>query len=284
MPGPGFGARGYLRASASGRCTPASSCERSSCHCALTSARCSRSGASSCGQHHHAVLRALAFAHDDGALLELEVLDAQAQRLEQPHARAVEQLPDQSPAGPWRGCACRAASSGHLVGRQHHRQPAVLARAADLAHPGQLKAQHLLVQEQQGRQGLLVGGRRHLPLGRQPGQEGFDLGPRQLGRMAQAVVADEGAHPVHIGLFGAQAVVTVADLMAQLVEQARRAGLHQRQARLIERRRQTRHAQPPIRCQSAGRHRRLPVYTVFAYSISREPAWQASLTGAERTP
>ena len=38
--------------------------------------------------------------------------------------------------------------------------------------------------------------------------------------MTQPVKAHEGTHPVHVGLFGAQAVVAVADVVAQLVEQA----------------------------------------------------------------
>jgi hypothetical protein len=114
-------------------------------------------------QHHHAVLGALAFAHDDGAALELDVLDAQAQALEQAHAGAVEQPAEQGQhvallrlRASWREQA--ATSSGD----KHHRQAALGARAADLAHPGQIEPQHLLVQEQQGRQGLLVRGRRHL--------------------------------------------------------------------------------------------------------------------------
>ncbi len=40
-------------------------------------------------QHHHAVLGALAFAHDDGAV-EVDVLGAQAQRFQQAHAGAVQ--------------------------------------------------------------------------------------------------------------------------------------------------------------------------------------------------
>ena len=43
-----------------------------------------------------------------------------------------------------------------------------------------------------------------------------------LGRVTQPVKPDEGAAPVHIGLFGAQAVMQGADALPQLIEQPRR--------------------------------------------------------------
>ncbi len=46
-------------------------------------------------QHHHPVFAALAIAHDNHAAIELHILDAQAQTLEQAHARAVEQARQQ---------------------------------------------------------------------------------------------------------------------------------------------------------------------------------------------
>lgn len=47
-------------------------------------------------QHRHPVLAALAVAHDDLAALELDVLRAQAQPVEQTHAAAVQQARDQA--------------------------------------------------------------------------------------------------------------------------------------------------------------------------------------------
>ena len=176
------------------------------------------------GQHHDAVLAALAFAHDDRAAVEVDVLHAQAQRLGQAHAGAVEQAAEERRGRhPIPGHADQRIQHAHdLVLRQHDGQARLPLRTADLVHPGQSLAQHLLVEEQQRRQRLLVRRRRDTALGGQPAQKGLDLRTRQLGRMTQAVKTDEGTHPMHIGLFGAQAVVHVADLGAQEVEEARR--------------------------------------------------------------
>jgi hypothetical protein len=82
----------------------------------------------------------------------------------------------------------------------------------------------LLVQEQQRRQGLVVRGRRHLSLGGKPGEKRLDLGTRHVGWVAQAVIADVGTHPMHVGVFGAAAVVEVARLLAQQIQQPRAGG------------------------------------------------------------
>ena len=107
----------------------------------------------------------------------------------------------------------------HFSRRQHHRQTRRPVRPTDGLHPRQVLPEHLLVQEQQRRQGLSVRGHRHMPLGRQPGKKGLDLGLAHLARVAQAMEAHEGTHPVNVGLLGAQAVVKVANPFAHLVEQ-----------------------------------------------------------------
>ena len=61
---------------------------------------------------------------------------------------------------------------------------------------------------------------RHLAFSHQPNEKGLDFGLSQLGRVPQVVKADEGAHPVHISVFSAQAVVQQTNLLAQLVEEA----------------------------------------------------------------
>ena len=174
-------------------------------------------------QHHDTVFAALAFAHDDGAAVEIDVLDTQAQTFQQPHPGAIEQAADD---------AMRVAAEPslvvepvqqqpHLLQREHGRQAPVLARPADFGHPGQLLAEDLLIQEQQRRQGLPVGACRHLPVRHQPTQKGLDFRLRQLGRVAEIVEPNERPHPVDIRLFRAQAVVQQADLLAELIEQAK---------------------------------------------------------------
>ena len=171
-------------------------------------------------QHHHPVLAALALAHDDRAALEIDVLDPQTYAFHQPHAGAIQQLREQ--AMPGRNAPHQAAD---LFLSQHHRQPRLVLRAAQLPHPRQVEPKHLLVEKQQRRQRLLVRGRRHAALGSEPGQERLELRLCQLRRMTQAVEPDESTRPMDVRLLGANAVVHVPDLLAKGVEQALRRKL-----------------------------------------------------------
>ena len=150
------------------------------------------------GQHHRAVLAALAAAHDERAAFEIDILDAQLQRLGDAQPGAVEQLREQALLA-----LQQRQDARHFVGRQHHRQTRLALRAADGFHPRQVLREHLLVQEQQRRQRLPVRGDGHAALDRQPGQEGLDLGPAHVARMAHAVEAHERPHPMDVGLLGA---------------------------------------------------------------------------------
>ncbi|CQN42792.1 Uncharacterised protein [Salmonella enterica subsp. enterica serovar Typhimurium str. DT104] len=70
------------------------------------------------------------------------------------------------------------------------------------ALPGQIRAQHLAVEEQQGRQCLTMRGDRNLALVRQPGQKCLDFAAAQGCRVTHTVETDEGTNPVDISLFG----------------------------------------------------------------------------------
>ncbi len=67
---------------------------------------------------------------------------------------------------------------------------------------GQIRAQHLAVEEQQGRQCLTMRGDRNLALVRQPGQKCLDFAAAQGCRVTHTVETDEGTNPVDISLFG----------------------------------------------------------------------------------
>ena len=62
-----------------------------------------------------------------------------------------------------------------------------------------------------------MGGRRHLALSSQPGQEGLNLVTAQINRVTQAVEANKGPHPMDVGLLRTYAVVKTAHLVANLV-------------------------------------------------------------------
>lgn len=66
----------------------------------------------------------------------------------------------------------------------------------------EIRAQHLAVEEQQGRQCLTMRGDRNLALVRQPGQKCLDFAAAQGCRVTHTVETDEGTNPVDISLFG----------------------------------------------------------------------------------
>lgn len=130
------------------------------------------------GQHHHAVLAALAFAHGNGALGKVQVFHAQPQALGDPQAGAVQK------PGQQRVLALQVVEyGGNLVGRQHPWQAPFGDGPADLGHPGQRQLQHLAVEEQQGRQCLPVRGGGDVALRCQVDQKGLDLILAHVGRM-----------------------------------------------------------------------------------------------------
>ena len=165
-------------------------------------------------QHQNAVFAALALAHDHRAVGEIDIFHAQLQPFGNAHARAVEQLGQEQV----RSLQC-FEDARQLFLRQHHRQAPLHAWPAHIAQPGQVDLQHLGIEKNQRRQRLSVRGRGHRAFGRQPAEKAFDLGPAHLRRVTYAVEAHEGAYPVHIGLFGAAAVVQQANALAHLIEQ-----------------------------------------------------------------
>ena len=132
-----------------------------------------------------------------GTTAQVDIIRLQPHQFGQSHAGAIEQLRQQALlALKQRQHPC------HLGRRQHHRQARRPVRPADGLHPRQVLPEHLLVEEEQRRQRLPVRGHRHLPVSRQPRKKGLDLGLPHLTRVAHAVEAHEGAHPMDVGLLG----------------------------------------------------------------------------------
>ena len=92
------------------------------------------------GQHGDAVFITFAFANHNLAPGKLHILDAQAQRLQQAHARAIQQ-----PGNQPRGALHVHEQLTHLCRRQHHRQPLGGLGLHHLIQPRQLHLQHLFV-------------------------------------------------------------------------------------------------------------------------------------------
>jgi hypothetical protein len=176
------------------------------------------------GQHHHAILAALAVA--DGELVppEVEVVDAHRTAFLPPQPRAVEQAGHQ----PVQAVAPlhRVEEAAHFLGRQDGGQ-SFGPPGPQGVEPGQLDAQHLLIEEQQGVERLVLRAGRDVVVGRQVGQEAFDFRCAHRVRVAQAVEANEAFGPGGVAVLGAGRELAHATGPPEPVEEAGRLGAGQ---------------------------------------------------------
>lgn len=83
------------------------------------------------------------------------------------------------------------------------------------------------VEEEEGGEGLVLGGGGDILFDSEMGDEGLNFGDAHVFGVAFAVVEDVAFDPVFVGLFGAVGVVFGAYGIGDLVEEfARRVGLH----------------------------------------------------------
>ena len=90
----------------------------------------------------------------------------------------------------------------------------------EIAHPPKLAPQHLLVQEQQGSQGLVLCRGRDLGLGGERRKKGPNFELAHGLWMALAVEDNEPPNPADIGFLGAHAVVERPQPYPNAIEQA----------------------------------------------------------------
>ena len=94
----------------------------------------------------------------------------------------------------------------------------------DVVEPWELDAEHLAIEEEQGAQGLVLGGGSDFVVNGERGQEGGDLGGAHLSRVALAMEEDVTRDPLDVRLLGASAVLPGADGLADPVEKPRLRG------------------------------------------------------------
>jgi hypothetical protein len=112
-------------------------------------------------QHHATVLLPLAATNRDLASLEIDILHTQLQTLLQTQSGAVEQRGDQ----PWHTVQLTQYST-HFVGSQHDRDVYRSLRMKRGSDDTKILSQHLVLQEHDGAECLILCRRRHLPLHR----------------------------------------------------------------------------------------------------------------------
>jgi len=174
----------------------------------------------SLGKQRAAVLTPLTGADSDLPAIKIQVLDPQSEGFRDPQAGPVEQLADQP-----MGSGQFPEDSLDLAAAEHHGQVfgALSGDREDLFV--QLDAKHLLIEELQGRQSLVLGGGGDGFIDCQVGQILFDLHLAHFAGVALVMEKNKTLDPGQIGFFSAVGIVEAPDLMPDLVEQFRRRHL-----------------------------------------------------------
>jgi hypothetical protein len=167
------------------------------------------------GQKGGPVLAALAAPDEEETLAEIDILDAQAETLQQAQTAAIEQPRHE-------GMPARHGGEPPLNLRlgEHGGRPlvALTADRGDLSDQGLVK--DIPIEKNQGVQGLPLGGGRHLALRCGVGEKPFHLlCPKPVRMGLAAEVMDRAQYPLAIGLLGTVGVVMLAEPLAHLVHE-----------------------------------------------------------------
>jgi hypothetical protein len=157
-------------------------------------------------QHRDSIDARFSIADAHLAALEVDVLDAQRQSLEQSQPRPVQQLADE----PHRTMQ-RTQDRGHLSLRQHDRQPDRTVRPYERRTPFRRSVEHIPVQEEHRAQRLVLRRRADSPLAREHRHKGQHLTLVEPIGMLETAEHDVPPHPADILFLGATAVMARAD-------------------------------------------------------------------------
>ena len=160
-----------------------------------------------CGvrEHGHPIASPLGIADRDVAEVEVDVLDAKPQTLEDAHAGAVEQQDHEL------NCALEMREHGrHLVAAEDVRQAPRLAGADHVVEPVDLDLENLTIEEKDRGQRLALGRDRDPSLDREVGKEAVEVVAVEIAWVA-AVELDIAADPGGVGFLGADGVVADPD-------------------------------------------------------------------------
>jgi len=165
------------------------------------------------GQGGDAVLFALPVADGNCPVVEIDILDAQADAIHQTQAAAVEQLSHEFVDALKLGDDAQDFIAGQDGGKTFG------AFGAGEEDGFDVFMEHFAVEEEDSRESLVLGGGGDVPFGGEVGEEGLNFGCAHLCRVAFLVKEDVAPDPIQVGFFGAVGVVFEADGFAQLFEE-----------------------------------------------------------------
>ena len=148
------------------------------------------------------IFASLAVAHDDLLLGKIDIFDPQPQAFYQAQAGAVEQPGDQ---------LLRAGHGGKylldLFAGEDGGQALGFLGPNGVEGPFQVLFEHVLIQEEDGAERLVLGGGSDVLVHGQVGEKRLYFGSVHLGRVAHVVEVDIAFNPIGIGFLGANGVM-----------------------------------------------------------------------------
>jgi len=147
------------------------------------------------GEHGYSIPIALASSYSDLVQPEIEILDPQAQPLEEP-----EPGPVQEPGNELVHSSHTPENRPHFVTREYDREAVGLLGPHQIRDPGDLVAEDFAVEKQQCGQSLVLGGRADSATDGEAGQKRGHLTAAQLCGVARAVKSHVTLDPAGVGL------------------------------------------------------------------------------------
>ena len=164
------------------------------------------------GQHGDAIFFSFAIAHRDLGVAEVDVLHPQAHAFHQTQSRTVEEACHQKVAA-----FELFEQRPYLSLGQDHRHPGRALRPLHVIEPLELAPEHLLVQEENSAQGLILRRGGHLSLDGEMGEKALHLELAHGGGMTLAMKQDVAFDPIDVGLLGADAIMLEPHPLAALL-------------------------------------------------------------------
>jgi hypothetical protein len=154
------------------------------------------------GQQGDAILSALAVPNEYLLVTKVDILDAQPETFAQAQPGPVQQVRHQPLVA-----LLPSKDAAHFVHSQHSGAPGGAFGALQSVKPRQWQQQNFFVEEQDGRERLVLRCGSHIALSREMIQKCSDFQRAHLRRVALVMEVDKPPDPMDVGTFGPQAVM-----------------------------------------------------------------------------
>ena len=167
------------------------------------------------GEHGDAVVSAFSIVDNDAMIFKIDIFDAQAQTFHEAQSAAVHDLYHEFVRACHVGDDCTHFFCGEYV------RDTFSFFGSDEVEGGlvEFDVEGVAVEEEDGADGLVLGGGRGFPIHDEVGDELVDLWDTHFSRVSFVVKEDVFANPLDVGLFGAVRVLFEANIIPKLVEE-----------------------------------------------------------------